>query len=54
MWGSCRDRPRLGVGAPSVLDYRPGAPGPRGLRGDRWIVAAPGFAAFAAALGLTK
>ncbi|MFZ6178609.1 hypothetical protein [Nannocystis pusilla] len=43
-----------------MLDYRPGAPGPRVLRlqwsrseGNRWIVAAPDFAAFAAALGLT-
>ncbi|WP_434417594.1 hypothetical protein [Nannocystis pusilla] len=49
----------LGSDAPIVLDYRSGPAQPRVLRlrwsrreGNRWIVAAPDFAAFAAALGL--
>ncbi|MFY0540874.1 hypothetical protein [Nannocystis pusilla] len=50
----------LGSDAPIVLDYRSGPARPRVLRlrwsgreGNRWIVAAPDVAAFAAALGLT-
>ncbi|MBZ5715105.1 hypothetical protein [Nannocystis pusilla] len=49
----------LGSDAPILLDYRLDARQPRVLRlrwswseGNRWIVAAPDFAGFAAALGL--
>ncbi|MDC0716282.1 hypothetical protein [Nannocystis bainbridge] len=50
-----------GSDAPIVLDYRFDAVQPQVLRlrwsrseGNRWIVAAPVFAAFVAALGLTE